>query len=419
LGLINIFLFFSFFNEIALFLFPSHSDRSGELVKLILSVIGGLCVIYGLYISNRRAKATDQSVKMQNAQIELSLKSQIDDRFKNAIEHLGNEKEPIILGGIAELHQISKENSEKYSEVVFNILCSYIRAETNIYEKRANDFNSAVISTIINYLFKAAPDNPYNPFFANLRSSNLLGQEIVNCNLLNANLSFCYLGYVQNSILDNADLSCSDISNSFFQNNSMNGVNLFHTRFMLVTFKQSSFKKLKSEEKNHSMITYFINCKFIYVSFDDIDIYKSIFIGCIFYNCTFTNTRIMHTSFYVCSFSDISFSDVKDLYEINFSASIFHDTVICNNIYHSIFKGCSIKKQNIVYISIEGQLSEQKNIESNINNLVSLVLYPESCIFGKLTDDECNEIIDKYEELKIIKKLPLKIDVPKENIDTE
>jgi len=80
----------------------------------------------------------------------LSLKAQIDERFKNAIEHLGSDKEPIILGGIAELHQIAKEDCKKYAEVVFNILCSYIRTETSIYNKNADDINSTAISTIIN-----------------------------------------------------------------------------------------------------------------------------------------------------------------------------------------------------------------------------------------------------------------------------
>src|ERR1035437_3712862 len=99
-------IYFLYHNEISLFLFPDNNDRVGELTKLLLSILGGIGVLYGLLISNRRALITEKSVIIQGEQIELARKSQIDERFKNAIEHLGNEKEPIILGGVSELVQI-------------------------------------------------------------------------------------------------------------------------------------------------------------------------------------------------------------------------------------------------------------------------------------------------------------------------
>jgi len=55
-------LIYYYFNQIALYLFPSQADRTGELVKLLLSAIGGICIIYSLNISNRRAQATEKSV---------------------------------------------------------------------------------------------------------------------------------------------------------------------------------------------------------------------------------------------------------------------------------------------------------------------------------------------------------------------
>lgn len=78
-----------YFCDIASFLFPSQSDRTGELVKLILSALGGGCLLYGLYINNKRAKSTEKNVKNQEEQLRLTLKSQIDDRFKNCYRTFG------------------------------------------------------------------------------------------------------------------------------------------------------------------------------------------------------------------------------------------------------------------------------------------------------------------------------------------
>lgn len=384
-----------FFNEIASFLFPSHADKAGELVKLILSVIGGLCIIYGLFISNRRAKATEESVKIQGQQINLSLKSQIDERFKNAIEHLGNGKEPIILGGIAELHQIAKEDSNKYAEVVFNILCSYIRTETNIYTKKADDFNSTVISTIIYYLFKNKTINPYSLFSANLSSSNLYGQDIHNCNLKNANLSFCYLSQVKNSILDGANLGSAKISGSLFENNSMNGVSLFHAKIHLVTFKNTQFK---GNETKNIMSTFFVNCKFIDVLFDGLDIYKSIFIGCIFINCSFNNASISHVDFWVCEFMDMTLNP-DNLTETDFSASTFYDFNINTKVYKLNFSSCSIEESIGIFIPVEEKLNRQRKIQTKSDTFFKTDIVLKEYQFGNISEEKVKIIIGKYKEL--------------------
>jgi len=129
-------------NDFAHWAYPSEEDRNGKILQLILNILAGLAVLYGLYVSHKRARAMESGVEKQgealenqNIQIELTRKSQIDERFKNAIEHLGSDKEPVILGGIAELNQIATENPAQYSEVVFNILCSYIRTTSSIKKK--------------------------------------------------------------------------------------------------------------------------------------------------------------------------------------------------------------------------------------------------------------------------------------------
>ena len=91
---ITVFIFLSiiiglYYCKIAFWLFPNNLDRNGEFVKLILSILGGIGILYGLFISYRRTLITERSVKMQgeaiqkqSEQLELSRKSQIDERFK-------------------------------------------------------------------------------------------------------------------------------------------------------------------------------------------------------------------------------------------------------------------------------------------------------------------------------------------------
>lgn len=92
------------FESFSEYLFPNNEDNKGELFKILLSIIGAIAVMFGLYVAYRRAKAMErgvekqgESIQNQNEQLKLSRKSQIDERFKNAIEHLGSEKEPVII----------------------------------------------------------------------------------------------------------------------------------------------------------------------------------------------------------------------------------------------------------------------------------------------------------------------------------
>jgi len=64
------------------------------------------------------------------AQTDIAKRQSAAEHFKNAVEHLGSEKQPIVLGGVHALHNLAVENPKDYSKPVFEILCSFIREET-------------------------------------------------------------------------------------------------------------------------------------------------------------------------------------------------------------------------------------------------------------------------------------------------
>ena len=396
-----------FFDKVAIFLFPDDKNRSGESVKLILSAIGGICLLYGLWINNKRAESTEKSVHNQEAQLRLSLKSQIDERFKNAIEHLGGEKETIILGGIAELHQIAKEYKDKYAEVVFNILCSYVRSETNVYMTIAEKINTTIVDTIFHYLFLRYPNNPYDEFKADLSHCNLSNQEIRHLNLKQANLSFSYFSNLDDSLLDFADFSRSNIFSISFKGNSMTGVKLSRTRIIHTDFKDVVFGT-ENTNSNHILLSpHCVSCRFENINFDKTTISGAIFIGCVFINCSFVGVEILSSKFHACTFINISLSNAEILSNIDFSASHFSNFSLNTFALELVLKSCSKGGYLSEYIDIEDRLTEQQLIVTNISDLGISELCLKDCSLGSLSESEVQSIKDKYNEITEIKPFPL------------
>ena len=218
----------SLFEEMALWLFPSNENRNGEFFKVLLSIIGGIGILYSLNLAYKRLLATNKGLELQaeainkqSEQLDLSRKSQIDERFKNAVEHLGSDKEPIILGGIVELHQIAKEEKEKYSSVVFNILTSYLRTVLKVDIPRDNAFSETIPQTIIDFLFKKERAELYKGFRANLSFCNLSGLDI-----------------------SGADFTCSDFRFSIMPMKDIHNVSFENTKFGRTMFRLCNLRKV-------------------------------------------------------------------------------------------------------------------------------------------------------------------------------
>lgn len=66
-----------------------------------LSIIGGACVIYGLYLNNRK-------IGEQTRQNNIAEKTNIDKRFGDAVGYLNSDNDGIAIGGAYALFQIAK-----------------------------------------------------------------------------------------------------------------------------------------------------------------------------------------------------------------------------------------------------------------------------------------------------------------------
>lgn len=387
--------------------YPENENRVGESIKLIMNIAAGIVIIIGLYATIIRAHATQQSVEKQGAsiknqshQIELTRKSQTNEQFKNAIEHLGSDKEPIILGGIAELHQIASEENSEFKEVVFNILCSFIRSIAK-KDKHGDDINYTIVQTIINYLFKTEIYKDYSP---DLRYTNLISANIDNVTFKNGKFNFCHLPFkISNTEFINCDLS-STKNFGRYKNIKFENCNLF--QFITYYSKFENLEIINENGKNYSL--YFLDSEFKN-SILQTDLFQNQFLACEFKATQFEAKSFLNTNFYGSSFNEVKFK-VADISGSNFAACGFQNTVIDSAIFNTNFNGSD---NEIKYFShfiserLEKRIGKEVNLSGlNLDNSTLL-----KCTFEPLSKEEASNLNKEYqkqEELYNTKKVERK-----------
>lgn len=263
-------------------LFGDTPSAPGEYVKTVATVLGGALVVLGLWINNRR-------VAEQTRQNNIAEKGQINTRFKDAATLLGSEKVSSILSGVYALHQIALESSigdemqKGYVRIIHDILCAYVRENTETIVKeddgrewRVNSKPTIVIQTIMKVLFK--------------------------------NNEFIY-----------SDLM-TDLSNCIFEDIDLDDAYMAHVDF-------SKTKFIRSTAKDCSMVSCYLENTFI----DETDFSESSFDKVIFDNSHIKNTIFTSSEFVECDFWDIilfntTFENSK-LKNVDFKNSIFEGTV--------------------------------------------------------------------------------------------
>lgn len=395
----------SCFEALSFYLFPSDQNRNGELFKILLSVVGALGILFGLYASWKRALAMENGVlrqkealEMQSEQIAITRKAQTDERFKNAVEHLGSEKEPIILGGIAELNQIAKENKDEYSEIVFNILCSYIRTSADIYNKLADEINTTIIQTIVNNLFKndKSINKTYSGLNANLSSTNLLGIDLNYTDLSNADLSFCYMPSLKNTTLKNAELGRTIFTLSDIENVSFLGAKMHKTLFLA-----SELSNVDMSGDTDLLSTVFIDSDLNKINFNDNSIISCKFIACDIRNVTFQSSEVASTNFCGSLLQNIDFIKINLFGSNDFRATGFINVNIDTVVTQSKFNGCRSGRSYRYFLKekIKTDLGNKADLSGiNINSTLL-----SNCSVGDLTEEDIDEIINEYDKCMELK----------------
>ena len=218
-----------------------------EVLKIIGILMGGILVAWQAWASHKRAKTMEETA----SHTEQGLRQ---ERLKNAIEHLGHEKDSVRLGGAYELFHLAEDNKE-LRQTVMDILCAHIRQTTGEKEYReAHKLKpSEEVQSLLTLLFvqdhevfKGLPINLRESYLngaelhgarlqgailagahlqeSNLEEAHLQGSNLVKTRLQKANLRLVHLQeselwwtYLQDTNLSNAHLQKADLYNAYLQ----------------------------------------------------------------------------------------------------------------------------------------------------------------------------------------------------------
>jgi len=285
-----------FFENIAKELFEDSNKHRGELIKVLLTFIAGMVAILVWHTSYKRVKVMEKQTKKTTEQIQVMYKGNVDTRFNNAVGHLGNENQSVILGGIHALHQIAVDN-ENYTQIVHNLFCSYLR-ENSAKLYKDIDFEKTpgkcpvIIQTLIDYLFKPynSKESVYKKYKSDLSFSTLKNCAFSGVNIKNVVFFHCLLEqcYFSESNLKNCDFSFGTLTKCSFWGK---------------TLTECSFRKGVLTE------CYFGNVTFTGCSFN-----RGILIGCnfasgILVECHFNGGTLTECDFTFGTSKECSFSD--------------------------------------------------------------------------------------------------------------
>ena len=97
-----------------------------EVLKFIGIGLGGVLIALQALMSYKRAKAMEDTAKSHADAVLNTEQGVRQERLKNAIEHLGHEKEFVRLGGAYELFHLA-EDTQELRQTLHDILCAHIR----------------------------------------------------------------------------------------------------------------------------------------------------------------------------------------------------------------------------------------------------------------------------------------------------
>lgn len=396
-----------YWENFSYWLYENRTDKNAELLKIVLTVLGGSFAIFTLLISYKRLKSFEDSVENQREELKQNQHHRIDERFNNVQQQLGSNNVVLILGALQVLNEISKKDEKNYAGLVLALFTSYINREADINKK-----SSEIRNITINQIFKLISENEvFQDRKIFLKDLNLINCKFTDINLKLINFEnvifpkkienvvfrYCelknvkfipndYLNFKENfcNSLDNrhnyglismVKFKSCEISNSLFSNITLRNFSLTNSKFFENTFNRACFHNISGGISNSTF--YLCNLK----SFN-----PSSLTGCHFY-ASFISQKKWEQM--------IMFSE--------FTCSFFNETRLKGFVSHSLFISCNIlNKKNIDLENIDDILSSSVSSydKSYLDNFINIE-------FFNLSSDYHKNLITDY------KNIPKKFDINK------
>ncbi len=186
---------------------------------MLAKIVSGFLFAVGIYVANRRAKAMNKTA-------EATEDGHQQERFRDAIKHLGEKSGAVRIGGAYALTQLALKN-EKMRPYVTESLCIHIREHTQEeeYQKNYKLKPSGEIQSLLRLLFRKEGDQcPLcSKTLLNLSGAYLRGAELWKAQLYRANLEGTQL---QNAYLKGAQMQGTDLVRTQLQGADLTKANL-------------------------------------------------------------------------------------------------------------------------------------------------------------------------------------------------
>ena len=185
--------------------------------------MGGVLLAIGATIANRRARAIEETNRGAED-------GRRQERFKNAIEHLGHESDSVRMGGAYELFQLARDTEDDdLRQTVLDILCAHIRRTTgeSEYREKYKSKPSEEIQSLLILLF-IRKHSVFRGCEIHLRESWLNGAILNRARLQGVNLAGAWLrgAFLVRMQLQGAFLIQIQLQGAFLIGTHLQGANL-------------------------------------------------------------------------------------------------------------------------------------------------------------------------------------------------
>lgn len=175
-----------------------------RILEFLGIAMGGILLAIQAAISYKRATAMEDAASAQAKATDHQAKANLNaeqgqrqERFKNAIEHLGHRSDSVRLGGAYELFYLARD-TEDFRQTVLDILCAHIRRTTSDpeYRERFKRQPSEEIQSLMTLLF-VQPHSVFKGLKANLTASWLNGADLRGARLREGILNRAHLQWAR------------------------------------------------------------------------------------------------------------------------------------------------------------------------------------------------------------------------------
>ena len=171
----------------------SEENEKNKILTFLGIGMGGILLALQAVIANTRAKAMEDAANAQAEANRNTERGQRQERFKNAIEHLGHNSDSVRLGSAYELFHLVQDNKD-LRQTIMDILCAHIRRTTG-EKKYREDYPSKPseeVQSLLTLLF-VQEYKVFKDCHINLQGSWLNGARLERARFRGATLDEIYL----------------------------------------------------------------------------------------------------------------------------------------------------------------------------------------------------------------------------------